>query len=446
MRLGPLLAFLAVVLGVGLLAPPPAGAADGLTLTAPAQYADRDTTLTIAGALPATTVVLERWDGAAWRPAGSFVAGDDGTVTIPVPVLRVPAHNLLRATAAGATGELRLPLLAIATTTTLTGPRQVVDERSITLTVVRRTAEGTPVPGPVLLQQVVAGTWRTVREPDCRTRRPRRDDADAAIGHRVACGRGRPAVGVRLDEPAPGRRQPAAGPAGGPARGSTPPAGPPARRSARRRRGPQPGGPPDPRRGLAQHRVGRSWHRGCPVGRSGLRLLRINYWDYSGYRRRGELVAAASVVRQMSGALADMYRAGLPIRSMYRVDRFGWSTRLQGADDYRSMAAGNTSAFNCRWVVGRPGVRSPHTYGRALDVNTWENPYLSRQGWEPNAWWPSRSHARVAWRSRDHAVVEIMRRHGLRWTYGRSDSQHFDAVPRGGRLVVVPGCGDVVCH
>ena len=32
------------------------------------------------------------------------------------------------------------------------------------------------------------------------------------------------------------------------------------------------------------------------------------------------------------------------IRAMYREDRFGWSRRLQGANDYRSMAAGNTSA------------------------------------------------------------------------------------------------------
>jgi hypothetical protein len=26
--------------------------------------------------------------------------------------------------------------------------------------------------------------------------------------------------------------------------------------------------------------------------------------------------------------------------------------------------------------------------------------------------------------------VAIMRRHGLRWTYGLGDTQHFDAVPR----------------
>ena len=65
---------------------------------------------------------------------------------------------------------------------------------------------------------------------------------------------------------------------------------------------------------------------------------------------------------------------------MYRVDRFGYSSRLRGGDDYASMAAGNTSVFNCRDVVNRPGVRSPHSYGRALDVNTWENPYRSARG------------------------------------------------------------------
>ncbi len=173
--------------------------------------------------------------------------------------------------------------------------------------------------------------------------------------------------------------------------------------------------------------TGRTWHRGCPVGRSGLRYLRINYWDYAGYRRRGELVASADAVNQMAGALAEMYRKKLPIRAMYREDRFGWSRKLQGANDYRSMAAGNTSAFNCRGVVGNPGTRSPHSYGRSLDLNTWENPYRSAQGTVPNSWWMGHSHARVAWRSRSHPVVRLMAAHGLRWTYGNGDTQHFDA-------------------
>ncbi len=77
--------------------------------------------------------------------------------------------------------------------------------------------------------------------------------------------------------------------------------------------------------GVWRQMTGRSWHAGCPVGRGGLRLVGINYWDYTGYRRRGQLVVATGAARQIAGALRDMYAAELPIRSMYRVDRFGWS-------------------------------------------------------------------------------------------------------------------------
>ena len=172
--------------------------------------------------------------------------------------------------------------------------------------------------------------------------------------------------------------------------------------------------------------VGRSWHRGCPVGRSGLRLLTINYWGFNGYRYRGQMVLATAVAGRAAAALRDMYNGRYPIRRMYRVDRFGWNKKLHGADDYKSMRADNTSAFNCRSVVNRPGVLSPHARGRAVDINTWENPYRSATGLVPNSWWASRSHPKIAWRSSSHPVVRIWRSHGFRWTYGTGDSQHVD--------------------
>jgi hypothetical protein len=172
--------------------------------------------------------------------------------------------------------------------------------------------------------------------------------------------------------------------------------------------------------------VGRSWHSGCPLGRSGLRLLRINYWGFDGYRYRGEMVLSAAVASRAAGALRDMYDGRFPVRRMYRVDRFGWSGRLHGANDYASMRADNTSGFNCRSVVNKPGVLSPHARGRAIDVNTWENPYRSATGLVPNSWWAAHSHPLVAWRSASHPVVRIWRAHGFRWTYGTGDSQHVD--------------------
>jgi hypothetical protein len=140
----------------------------------------------------------------------------------------------------------------------------------------------------------------------------------------------------------------------------------------------------------------------------------------------------------MGAALAEMWRRHLPVRAMWPVDRFGYSSRSHGGNDYASMAAGNTSAFNCRDVTGRPGVTSPHSYGRSLDLNTWENPYRSARGLVPNTWWQSHSHPRVAWRSRSHVVVRLMARHGFRWTYGLGDTQHFDYVGSRARALVAP--------
>lgn len=173
--------------------------------------------------------------------------------------------------------------------------------------------------------------------------------------------------------------------------------------------------------------VGRSWRKGCPVGRADLRYLQTNYWGFDGYRHRGELVVRASAAGDFVHAMQLLHDKQVPIRSMYLVDRFGYSSRSQGADDFASMRHDNTSAFNCRSVTGRKGVRSPHSYGRALDLNPWENPFHSAVGWLPNKWWATRSDPRYAWRSRDHLVVRIMKVSGFTWTYPRSDPQHFDA-------------------
>ena len=47
-----------------------------------------------------------------------------------------------------------------------------------------------------------------------------------------------------------------------------------------------------------------------------------------------------------------------------------------GGSDFRSIEADNTSAFNCRYVEGTTRW-SNHAYGRAIDVNPIENPYVS---------------------------------------------------------------------
>lgn len=178
--------------------------------------------------------------------------------------------------------------------------------------------------------------------------------------------------------------------------------------------------------------TGRSWHHGCPVGRRQLRLIRMNYWGYDGYRHRGELVVHRETAHKTVRAFRAIYRGKYPIRHMFRVDRFGWSRKLHGANDLKSMRAGNTSAFNCRGIVGRPNDLSPHSLGRSIDLNTWENPYRSARGFKPNRWWNFRARPhRITYRSGNHPVVRAMRRAGIGWL-GSADWQHFQ-VDKSGR-------------
>ncbi len=104
--------------------------------------------------------------------------------------------------------------------------------------------------------------------------------------------------------------------------------------------------------------TGVSWHRGCPVGFADLRLLTVSHWGFDGRRHRGRLVVNRDAVAAMMEAMRSLYRLRFPIRQMRLVDAYG-------ADDHRSMAADNTSAFNCRFVAGSDGVWSEHAYGRA---------------------------------------------------------------------------------
>ena len=108
------------------------------------------------------------------------------------------------------------------------------------------------------------------------------------------------------------------------------------------------------------------WHPGCPVAIDDLRLVTVSHWTFSGRAVQGTLVvnrdAAGSIVAVMRRLFAVRY----PIQRMRPVEAYN-------ADDERSMADNNTSAFNCRRVSGSDAW-SEHAYGRAIDINPLRTP------------------------------------------------------------------------
>ncbi len=126
-----------------------------------------------------------------------------------------------------------------------------------------------------------------------------------------------------------------------------------------------------------RHRMRFSQHSGCPLGWDDLRYLRMRYVGFDHRAHLGEMVVHADHALAITRAFGELYAARWPIRRMRLVDDYR-------GDDDRSMAADNTSAYNCRRVAGSDAW-SAHAYGTAVDVNPVQNPYLEGASVHPPA-------------------------------------------------------------
>ncbi len=117
---------------------------------------------------------------------------------------------------------------------------------------------------------------------------------------------------------------------------------------------------------------GGSYRDGCPISLNNLRYLKMSYIGFDNREHIGEMIVNRSVAKEVVAIFRELYKAKYPIRKMRLVSDYGGS-------DFASIEADNTSAFNCRPVAGT-NRWSKHSYGKAIDINPLENPYVSKSG------------------------------------------------------------------
>jgi hypothetical protein len=177
----------------------------------------------------------------------------------------------------------------------------------------------------------------------------------------------------------------------------------------------------------AKRMTGVSWRPGCPVHLRDLRLLRLTHRTFGGGTRVGRLIVHRDVAADVVKVFRRLHSARFPIRRLVPVDAYG-------ASDFRSIEADNTSAFNCRYVEGTARW-SEHAYGRAIDLNPIENPFVSNGRTSHRASVPylDRSRRRPGMAFEGGAVVRAFDAIGWgwggRWTSVK-DYQHFSASGR----------------
>ena len=169
--------------------------------------------------------------------------------------------------------------------------------------------------------------------------------------------------------------------------------------------------------------LGASWRPGCPVDPSDLVQVRVSIVDFDGRPASGELVVHRTAADTMIGVFARLYERRYPIQRMEPVSAFD-------GDDDASMAANNTSAFNCRRVTGGT-TWSRHGSGLAIDLNPLQNPFVDGSSVLPptGSGFVDRAVHHPAMIRRGDVVVEAFTDAGWRWGGDFStlaDWQHFE--------------------
>jgi hypothetical protein len=159
------------------------------------------------------------------------------------------------------------------------------------------------------------------------------------------------------------------------------------------------------------------------------RLITVKYYSTDGRVHQGQMVLDAELVNDVRKVFALALKDRFPIHSVIPISdkRFRKDGRW---DDELSMEANNTSSFNYREVTGG-GHLSNHAYGRAVDINTFLNPYIKGGTVLPHG---ATYDPKVAgtFTAGSPIVREFLR---LGWGWGgnwsdRKDYQHFEKPPK----------------
>ena len=115
-------------------------------------------------------------------------------------------------------------------------------------------------------------------------------------------------------------------------------------------------------------RMGETWQEGCPVPIEELRRVTVSHWGFDGDVHSGELVLHQDVAADVVGVFARLHELRFPIEEL----RITTTADLEAAPTGDGNGSGS---FSCRPVRGGSSW-SQHSYGTAVDINPFQNPFV----------------------------------------------------------------------
>lgn len=173
-------------------------------------------------------------------------------------------------------------------------------------------------------------------------------------------------------------------------------------------------------------KLGASWQSNNPVAKSKLRYVIVLHQGFDDKIHLGELIVHEKVAKEVVEIFKQLFKIRYPIEKIKPISFYD-------ADDEKSCADNNTSAFCSRQVTGSQDQWSLHSYGLAIDVNPLYNPYHKENVTVPieGTVYLNRQQNCPYLLKEANPCVQIFKRYGWKWggewmkERGYVDYQHF---------------------
>ena len=177
---------------------------------------------------------------------------------------------------------------------------------------------------------------------------------------------------------------------------------------------------------------GRSYYDNPNIGLADLRYLKMVHYNFDHQVQVGEMIVNTAIAEDVISLFKDMFDIEYEVQSMKLIDDY-W-TGDGDSSDSNSIDHNNTSAFCYRQITGG-GSLSNHAYGRAIDINPQQNPYVSYTSGSPS-WSHENASAYIDRSNPDPHVIKegddcynLFAKYGFSWGGlwdGIKDYQHFE--------------------
>lgn len=181
-----------------------------------------------------------------------------------------------------------------------------------------------------------------------------------------------------------------------------------------------------------QRIIGKSYRENEKIALDDLAYLRVLHYNFEHQIQMGELIVNAEIKEDYLNIFRELFEAEYEIQSMFLIDNY-W-TGDGGTSDSASIDENNTSAFCYREITGGSSL-SNHAFGRAIDINPQQNPYVSYRSGYP-VWshdnaddYIDRDTGYEHVITHDDICYQIFTKYGFRWGGDWStikDYQHFE--------------------